>query len=224
MFEKESKTIKEKINLTTSPVAVKIFEKKSEINENLEKIEENIMHCQSIITAGKGKSFYATKENLGCPLGVSDLGLTDFPEEFLSGKYFDKMNVTKTEESGKKLVNQVPKMNKTIEAIGYMPLEESEDFDVLVIIAKPRQIFDLIRAHSYINGERVDCNVGGTQSLCGDIVTDTYQTGKAKISFGCIGSHYATELKEDQVIMSIHADLLKDFVEALTIVTQPPKN
>lgn len=173
----------------------------------------------------KRKKFYATNDELGCPFGIATLGLTKIPETLKEGISFHKMNVVKTQEIGKKFYEQVPKMDKKIEAIAYMPLEKSiNNIDLVVVIAKPRQIFDLIRAHAYTNGERIDCNVGGTQSLCGDITVNTYNTRQAKISFGCMGSHMATELKEDQVIMSIPVNKLDEITQTLNIVTQPPKN
>lgn len=219
-----SKIIKDAIKLSVSPTAVKIYQKETDAKKDFKKIDENIMHCQAIITAGKGKSFYATRNELGCPFGIATLGLTEIPEELKSGQQFDKMNVASSQEVGEKLYKQVPKIEEPVEAIAYMPLEDARiDADVVVIIAKPRQIFDLIRAHAYINGERVDCNVGGTQSLCGDIVADTYNTGLSRISFGCMGSHLATELRDDEVIMSIPFNKLEEFTNALSIVTRPPK-
>lgn len=219
-----SKIIKDAIKLSVSPTAVKIYQKETDAKKDFKKIDENIMHCQAIITAGKDKSFYATCNELGCPFGIATLGLTEIPEELKSGQQFDKMNVASSQEVGEKLYKQVPKIEEPVEAIAYMPLEDARiDADVVVIIAKPRQIFDLIRAHAYINGERIDCNVGGTQSLCGDIVADTYNMGLSRISFGCMGSHLATELRDDEVIMSIPFIKLEEFTNALSIVTRPPK-
>ncbi|MBQ6220845.1 MAG: DUF169 domain-containing protein [Methanosphaera sp.] len=222
MYKKESQIIKELINLETSPVAVKFYTKEVDAKKEYEKTENMVMHCQAIIDASNGKSFYATKDNLGCSNGVTVLGLKDVTEEVLDGTFFDKVNVTCNKECGKTLIDTVPKMNTKIEAISYSPLENTKNADVIIVIAKPRQIFDLIRANVYMKGERIDCDVSGTQSLCGDITVNTYLTKQTKISFGCMGSHLATELQEDQVIIGIPVEILDDFVEALTIVTQPP--
>lgn len=58
-YQEISDIIKDNLNLKTSPVSVKLFEKEDDANEILEK-SDNIMHCQAIITASKGKSFYGT--------------------------------------------------------------------------------------------------------------------------------------------------------------------
>ena len=216
-YQEISNIIKESLNLKTSPVSVKLFEKEKDAEEIFEKTNKTI-HCQAIITASKGKSFYGTIAEIGCPIGAGILGLKKLPEKILNGSQFDKMNVTSSQESGKALIDSVAKNNR-IEAIAYMPLEDSKiEPDVVVIIAKPRQIFDLIRANTYQEGKRMDNSVGGTQSLCGDIVVNSIQTNEPHISFGCIGSHIATELSEDQVIIGIPISKLEEIANSLNII------
>lgn len=216
-YQEISNIIKESLNLKTSPVSVKLFEKEKDAEEIFEKTNKTI-HCQAIITASKGKSFYGTIAEIGCPIGAGILGLKKLPEKILNGSQFDKMNVTSSQESGKALIDSVAK-NNTIEAIAYMPLEDSKiEPDVVVVIAKPRQIFDLIRANTYQEGKRMDNSVGGTQSLCGDIVVNSIQTNEPHISFGCIGSHMATELQEDQVIIGIPISKLEEIANSLNII------
>ena len=216
-YQEISNIIKESLNLKTSPVSVKLFEKEKDAEEIFEKTNKTL-HCQAIITASKGKSFYGTIDEIGCPIGAGILGLKELPEKILNGSQFNKMNVTSSQESGKALIDSVAK-NNTIEAIAYMPLEDSKiEPDVVVIIAKPRQIFDLIRANTYQEGKRMDNSVGGTQSLCGDIVVNSIQTNEPHISFGCIGSHMATELSEDQVIIGIPISKLEEIANSLNII------
>jgi len=216
-YQEISNIIKESLNLKTSPVSVKLFEKEKDAEEIFEKTNKTI-HCQAIITASKGKSFYGTIAEIGCPIGAGILGLKKLPEKILNGSQFNKMNVTSSQESGKALIDSVAKNNR-IEAIAYMPLEDSKiEPDVVVIIAKPRQIFDLIRANTYQEGKRMDSSVGGTQSLCGDIVVNSIQTNEPHISFGCIGSHMATELQEDQVIIGIPISKLEEIANSLNII------
>jgi len=216
-YQEISNIIKESLNLKTSPVSVKLFEKEKDAEEIFEKTNKTI-HCQAIITASKGKSFYGTIAEIGCPIGAGILGLKKLPEKILNGSQFDKMNVTSSQESGKALIDSVAK-NNTIEAIAYMPLEDSKiEPDVVVIIAKPRQIFDLIRANTYQEGKRMDNSVGGTQSLCGDIVVNSIQTNEPHISFGCMGSHMATELSQDQAIIGIPISKLEEIANSLNII------
>lgn len=219
MYEKHSQIIREKINLKSSPVMIKFYENVNDVQNDFLQIQKQIIHCQAVLNASKGKSFYATADNLGCKNGVVALGLTEPYPELMDGSFFNQANVTCNKNCGKKLISKVPLMNRKIKAISYSPLENSTEGDVVIIIAKPRQTFDLIRAKVYLDGERVDCSVSGTQSLCGDIAVNTRLTDKMTISFGCMGSHYATDLEDDKVIIGIPTNLLDDFVGALETVT-----
>ena len=63
-YQEISNIIKERLKLKTSPVGVKLFEKEEDAIENFEKTDKT-MHCQAIITASKGKSFYGTVNEIG---------------------------------------------------------------------------------------------------------------------------------------------------------------
>ena len=99
-YQEISNIIKKSLNLKTSPVSVKLFEKEKDAEEIFEKTNKTI-HCQAIITASKGKSFYETIAEIGCPIGAGILGLKELPEKILNGSQFDKRNVTSSQESGK---------------------------------------------------------------------------------------------------------------------------
>lgn len=223
-FPEYSQIIKEKLNLETSPVAVKLFQNEEDAKKYLKKTEKQTMHCKSIIEAGHGKSGYGTKNEIGCKFGAMDLGLTPMIEELLTGNNFNNMNVTSSVSSGKHLIDQVPKMPHEIEAIGYAPLECAEYMpDVVIIVGQPRQIFDLIRANTHLLGDMIHSDFGGTQSFCGDITVKPYLTKKPSISFGCMGSHMAAGFKPDNIVMGIPTEIIDTIVESLNIVTQPPK-
>ena len=67
------------------------------------------------------------------------------------------MNVTKTQNAGKRLIKNTAKLDKKIEAIGYMPLENVViKPDVVVILGKAKQIFNLIRANTYNKREKLE--------------------------------------------------------------------
>ena len=97
-YQEISNIIKESLNLKTSPVSVKLFEKEKDAEEIFEKTNKTI-HCQAIITASKGKSFYGTIDEIGCPIGAGILGLKELNEKILNGSQFNKMNVTSSQES-----------------------------------------------------------------------------------------------------------------------------
>lgn len=220
-YKNYAEKLKNNLDLKNMPVAIKLFENENDAQKYLQKTS-NILHCQAIITASKGNSFYGTCDEIGCPIAKQILGLKQTEEELISGKYFDKANVTKNQKSGKNLIDNVPILNKKIEAIGYAPLDKTTfEPDVVAIIGKPKQIYNLIRACVYENGERLECSVSGTQSLCGDIVVNSFCNDSANISFGCVGSHLATEFEQTDVAFGIAINKLEEIINALEIVKLP---
>ncbi len=220
-YKEQSEIIKNSLNLTTEPVAIKLFEKESKAKSYLEK-GDNILHCQAVITASKGKSFYSTSKELGCGVAGQILGLKEVKENLTDGRYFDSKNVTQNQEKGANLISEASIINEKTEAIGYMPLGKvTFKPDVIAIIAEPKQIYNIIRAHVYHTGKRLETSVSGTQSLCGDIVAKTIIENKINISYGCVGSHLATEFGSTDVAVGIPIDELEDICDALKIVKLP---
>lgn len=224
-FKKYSDILKNYLNRDYNPVAVKLFKKEENTMEYFDKTDKKIMHCQSILNASKGESFYGTKNEIGCKMGKCVLGLNSLPEEFTEGVIFDKNNTCSTLSSGRYYAEQVPKMPYEIEAIGYTPLEDAKFIpDVIVIVAKPKIIFDLIRANTYLSGERITSSVGGTQSFCGDIVVNTFLTKTPNISFGCMGSHLATDFEPTEVVMGFPSETFDNIVESVVRTNNLHKN
>ena len=57
---KTAEILKEKLNLTRLPVAIKFFNDESEIPEGIEKIDETLRHCEMVTKAAAGDMFYST--------------------------------------------------------------------------------------------------------------------------------------------------------------------
>lgn len=221
-FKEHSQIIKDCLNLKNNPVGVKLFKKEDEAKKLLPKINNKILHCQGIINASNGESFYGTVNELKCETAIQILGLKALNEDLLNGSKFNKMNVTKTQNAGKRLIKNTAKLDKKIEAIGYMPLENVVvKPDVVVILGKAKQIFNLIRANTYNKGERLENSVSGTQSLCGDIIINTYLNNKLNISYGCIGSRLASDLKDNEIAIGIPISKLEEITTSLKITKIP---
>ena len=54
--------IKEKLELEKSPVAVKLFLNEQDIPQEIQKIEENLRHCEMVQRAVQGEIFYSTSK------------------------------------------------------------------------------------------------------------------------------------------------------------------
>ncbi|MDD5960354.1 MAG: DUF169 domain-containing protein [Methanobrevibacter wolinii] len=81
-----------------------------------------------------------------------------------------------------------------------------------------------MRANAYLSGERITSSVGGTQSFCGDIVVNTFLTKTPNISFGCMGSHLATDFEPTEVVMGFPSETFDNIVESVVRTNNLHKN
>lgn len=196
---KVSKIIKDKVNLETSPVAIKLFLSEDKAKEVLEKITEKGRHCEMLQKAAHGKSFYLTAEEETCNGGAIAIGLKDAPEE---GKYFSLRK-----ETGKDVI-----------AVGYAPLEDAPfEPDVVSIICTPvqaLQAFVISQSGGYNLGTTFESNFSGKQSLCADGVSKPYVSKKANLGLGCAGSRKFAKLQPEELVVGIPGENL-EYIEKL---------
>jgi Uncharacterized protein conserved in archaea len=76
-FAKISETLKTALNLSGSPVAVRIVTEAEQIPEGMTEIEETVRHCRMVSLAREGKVFYATDAKHQCGGGAWALGLRE---------------------------------------------------------------------------------------------------------------------------------------------------
>lgn len=216
------KEIIELLKLETSPVAVALLPKGTEIPENIQKVDQAMRHCQMMDRVRKTKEeFYATLEDESCKGGAGALGLGKMPPNVASGEfYYGTLKHFKTLEAAKKTIDRVPviEAGSKIASI-YAPLESASFMpDVVVIICNPKQVMLLTQAILYNEGGRLEAEFAGKQSLCSDAVAQPYLTGKMGITVGCSGSRTYTGIQESELTVGIPANLLKDLVEGLRAI------
>ena len=179
-YQEMSQKLKEILNLDKSPVAVKLFKTEDEALENLSKVEPKT-HCQHVFDTAMDEEFgYATLEEQTCPRGAYALGLT---EQEMKGAY---------------------KLDEKMGAVGYAPLEKATFVpDAILIYGIPLQTLTV--AQKYMNkcNNRFKADFSGKQSLCADAVSIPYKTGESNITFGCRGSRGFTDIKPEEMIISL---------------------
>jgi uncharacterized protein (DUF169 family) len=216
-----SKTLKNKLNLTNSPVAVKLFLSEEDAKSVLNKTDEKSRHCEMIQKASQGESFYATIEEESCKGGAAAIGLRDFPEELITGeKYFSSKKYSSMGTSAHAL-RQVSKVDTMMEAIGYMPLEDATfAVDVVVIKCKPVDAMLLVQAEGYVLGKRFNADFSGIQSVCSDVVASPYMNKEPNITFGCNGSRRLADIKPDEVIIGLPVENLGCIINSINNITE----
>ena len=215
-YDMVSSELKERLGLEKSPVAIKFILREEDIPEGIEKISENVRHCEMVQKAAQGETFYATAEEQVCKGGAAAIGLMETPEKIKTGEFYQSLGRFKSLGSAKRTMEEVPKIDPIMKAIVYAPLEDIKyDPDVIVIICKPAQAMKLAQAMVYTRGGRVEASFSGIQSVCADAVAGPFTQNTANITLGCSGSRQFAGIEEEEVIVGLNGENIGCVVTAL---------
>ena len=214
-----AKEIKKGLNLENSPVAIKFILNEEDMIENIPKIDNKLRHCEMVMKASKGETFYATSDEQLCKGGSSALGLEKLPKKIKSGEFYYELGRFKSIGSAKRTLNQIPKIDMNIYGIVYSPLEIADfQADIVVIIANPKQAMELSQAIVYTLGGRVEADFSGIQSVCADAVAGPFINKRPNISLGCSGSRKFAKISDKELIVGLNGENIGCTVNALNSI------
>jgi uncharacterized protein (DUF169 family) len=209
----------EYLQLTTSPVAVKLISKGGEIPAGIKRVDIGMTHCQFVDRVRRtGEEFYTLGEDQMCKIGAGTLGLNEIPPEVFSGEsYYKEFKLFSTQGASRRTVEKISFLPPdSVESIMYSPLEEVSFVpDVVVFICNPKQVMLLTQAYMYKAGGRFETSFVGAQSMCSESVVQVYKEGRAGVSVGCVGSRGSTEMEDEEMLMGIPVELMADVVSGL---------
>ncbi|MBM4241586.1 MAG: hypothetical protein FJ150_08010 [Euryarchaeota archaeon] len=215
-YDMISQIIKEKLGLIKLPVAIKFVLREDDIPEGIEKIDENIRHCEMVQRASQGEILYATVEEQMCKGGAAAIGLMEAPDKIKTGEFYQELGRFSSIGSAKRTMEEIPKIEPMMYAVIYAPLEAANfDPDVIVIISTPAQAMKLAQAMVYTLGGRVEADFSGIQSVCADAVAGPFIRKRPNITLGCSGSRKFAGIKEDEVIVGMNGENIGCVVNAL---------
>ena len=128
--EKTAEVLKEKLNLTRLPVAIKFFNDESEIPDG----------CEMVTKAADGAIFYSTAAEQKCKGGSSAMGLEPLPPKIASGEFYYNLGRFDSVETAKSVIDNIPRKDEQSLGIIYAPLEKADFIpDVVVVITLPKK-------------------------------------------------------------------------------------
>ena len=180
-YETISNKLEEALELTKTPVAVKLYEYMGDVDKTLEKFEGEERHCGMLKEVAVNKrSFYATENEYSCQNGSVALGLTEGD------------------------LKNVPKVDRIIEAVAYAPLEKATfKPDVIVLYVNPVQMMKIAQKLRRNAGKRTVGDFSGVQSLCADVVSKPFLTNESNMSVGCGGSRGFKNIDPDELVVGL---------------------
>ncbi len=215
-YSEISEKLKNILNLDKNPVAVKLFLSKQKAEEVLPKAEDKKRHCERVFDAAEGVSCYTTLDEQLCQGGAAALGLRDFPDALKTGEKYYSLGRFASEGSAKHELEQIPKVDTIMEAVGYAPLGEAKfEADVIVIYATPEQAMKISQAYGYVLGKRFKSSFAGIQSICSDVVASPFISKEPNLSLGCGGSRKFTDVLPTELVVGLTAEDIDSFLNSL---------
>lgn len=210
-WEKPIKRLERLMRLKSFPVAFKLFEGKTEINEIafMRRMKHKSTLCQLINlvrnfdwTVGADVNDFIS---VICP---SIIGLTDIPE-FMKDGTFRSIVWTKNRADGKKYENGIPRLpTGKYEAVAMAPLVYNPfDPDIILIYANPAQMMMLINSIQFEDYHVMEFFCVG-ESSCSDAIARCYLTGKPALTIPCYGERRYGHAQDDELVMALPADMI----------------
>ena len=218
-----SEKLKAALQLTASPVAVKLAKSPEDIPEGIEEIEETVRHCRMIFLAREGKVFYATDAKHQCGGGAWALGLREKGAALKTGQHYFKLGKYSTINASRRTMESVPSLPQENYATVYAPLEKASFApDVVIFFARPAAVLKLAQSTLYRLGGRIYPEFSGIQSVCSDAAAYVLATGKPNFSLGCDGSRKFSGIGPDEMVAGFPGEMIEEIAENIEKVTKAP--
>ena len=212
--------MEKRLQLGTSPVAVKLLEDEKAIPEGAIRPKKDrgthLALCQAFAMSRRERATVAMlKEDHWCYLPVIAFGHSEPPEFFLQGNTFVKFMVDDA-KTARKLAETFPRLEcgKYIGVLSAPLSRTSFEPDVVVIYCNTNQLRCLLSAVKYKDGYIVESTLdpGGA---CLQSTVPVLKTGECQVTVPCGGDRAHALARDDEMIFSIPTHRLKDMMFGL---------
>ena len=217
--------MEKRLQLPTSPVAVKVLEKEEDIPAGAIRPKRDrgshLALCQAFAMSRREKATVAMlKEDHWCYMPVIAFGLSEPPDFFLEGNGFLKIMVGDA-KAAKNLAEEFPRL-ECGNYIGVLsaPLSRTSfEPDVVVIYCNSNQLRCLLSAIKYKDGYivRSSLDPGGA---CLQSTVPVLLRGECQVTVPCGGDRAHAMARDDEMIVSIPMHKLEDLMFGLRILDE----
>lgn len=198
------KTLMEVLGLRWYPVAIKLIPNGDPLPDvPIPRVK--LRHCQSLMTARRGKSILMPPQCHACPDGTHILGLTEIPPKLASGELYILFKKLDSMEAARRMIDERPRLpERSMRATYVSPLAKAVMTpDVVAVIAQPEQMMWLTMAFSFYTGHRSSFQISGYNAQCVETTLIPYTTGQFNLSLGCYGCRASSDVSDDLMFMGI---------------------
>jgi uncharacterized protein (DUF169 family) len=226
-FQKISADLVNRLELKYAPVGISLFGAQETPPPGLAFTEENFKsYCQALVLAGEGRTLLLRRENMGCKLGTSVLGMETELEAFLDDGVLEKYGVglfATEEASAETLLKSVYLPRGETRSVLIAPLGVFQDLPrVVVFTADAEQVMWLLYALNYEKGGRQDLpQSGGALGGCADITAYPLLTGQANITFLGLGCRIKSAVAPADLMLGLPGAQLEALHQNILAMEKP---
>jgi len=214
--------LRELVNPSTFPVAVKLLESEDEIPQKakrpLRDLGVKMAPCQGSAMARRyGWTVAFTREDQGCAIAAHTYGWERVTEERGAINFFTRMNYASDETAAAETLAGFRLLEMGYDpVVVYSPLERTKvEPDVVLIYVNPAQMMRLIHGATHHTGKPLTSSFSGRAASCTEGVIGAYLDEDAKVVVPGNGDRVWAGCQDHEMVMAIHAGKLAELVEGL---------
>jgi uncharacterized protein (DUF169 family) len=210
-----SKDLIEHLELRYAPVGITLFREGERKPAETPFCSDNLKsYCQALVLGGEGRTLLLKKEQMGCKLGTSVLGMEDEMEAFLDDGVLEKYGVglfATEEASAETLLKSTYLPKGKTKSVLIAPLHTLADLpQVVAFTANSEQVMWLLYALNYERGGRQDLpQSGGALGGCADITAWPLLEGQPNVTFLGLGCRIKSAIDSCHLMLGLPGSLLE---------------
>lgn len=223
-----SQELVQALNLPYQPVGVNLYREGDLLPPDLHLTNLSLKSfCQALTLAGQGQTLFLARENMGCKLGTSVLGMEDQEmERYLDDGVLEKYGVGlfASEEASAATIKDAIYLEKgKTKAILVAPVAAlSELPQVVIFTADSEQVMWLLYAVNYEKGGRINLpQSGGALGGCADITALPLLQGVPNITFLGLGCRIKAQVGPCHLMMGLPGEDLTRVAANLREMAKP---
>ncbi|MDX1709052.1 MAG: DUF169 domain-containing protein [Desulfobacterales bacterium] len=226
-FKTISQNLIESLALHYQPVGVTLFKKTDPLPEQPDfSQKEYKSYCHALVAAGEGEVLLLKKEQMGCKLGTSVLGLEHNMDAYLDDGVLEKYGVGlfESEEASAETILKSSYLEKGQTRAALMaPLSYFHRTpQVVIFTANSEQVMWLLYALNYEKGGRMQLpQSGGALGGCADITALPLLEGVPNITFLGLGCRLKSSVGPCDLMLGAPGDQLKMIADHIQHMAKP---
>ncbi len=214
-FQTISQNLIKSLALQYEPVGVNLYQKADALPAELTFTQKEYKsYCHALVAAGEGEVLLLKREQMGCKLGTSVLGMEEDMEAYLDDGVLEKYGVGlfETEEASAETILKSSYLEKgNTQAALIAPLSYFNQVpQVVVFTANSEQVMWLLYALNYEKGGHMNLpQSGGALGGCADITALPLLEGVANITFLGLGCRLKSAVDPCDLMLGAPGDQLE---------------